>query len=133
LANKSDNLDICNWIGIAAFPISGVTPAIKHCQFIFAHNVVFYSCSEIKMCIFYSLLQYTGPAADAAKYQYKLEFFNKGCTETLAVTRLARSLGEVLSEVHNSGKCVTLYAEEFNRFTNEKSELAFSRKLQTIP
>ena len=52
--------------------ISGVTPATKHCKFIFAHNVVFYSHSDIKNGIFYSVLQYIGPATDAAKYEYKL-------------------------------------------------------------
>jgi hypothetical protein len=40
--------------------------------------------------IFYSVLQYIGPAADAAKYKYKLEFSNKGRREDLPMTLLAR-------------------------------------------
>jgi len=66
--------------------ISGVTPATQHCKLIFAHNVVFYSRSEIKNGIFYYVLQYIVPATDADKYQYKLEFFNKERTESLAVS-----------------------------------------------
>jgi hypothetical protein len=108
------------------FQISGVTPATKHCKLIFAYDDVFYSCSEIKNGIFYSVLQYIGPAADSANYKYKLEFFNKERTENLAVTLLARSLNADLDEVHNSGNCVILHREMLNRFTNERSELAFS-------
>jgi hypothetical protein len=91
------NLRTCAWLGISSkinshlkqahtnvcmdyqgrgprgpLQISGVTPATKHCKLIFAYDVVFYSCSEIKNAIFYSVLQYIGPAADAPKYQYKL-------------------------------------------------------------
>jgi hypothetical protein len=112
-----------------AFQISGVTPVTKHCKLIFAHNDIFYSCSEIKNGIFYSVLQYIGPAADAANYKYKLEFFNKERTENLAVTLLARSLNTDLNEVRNSGNCVVLHPELFNRFTNERSELAFSLEI----
>ena len=42
---------------------------------------------------------------------------------------LARSLDEDLSEIHNSGNCVKLYPEQFNRFANEGSELAFSMSI----
>jgi hypothetical protein len=111
---------------------SGVTPATKYCKLIFAYNVVFYSRSEIKNGIFYYVLQYIGPATDAARYQYKLEFFNKERTGILAVSFLARSWDEVLSEVHNSGNCVKLCPEQFNRFANEESELAFSMELITV-
>jgi len=79
---------------------------------------------------FYSVLQYIGPAADAAKYRYKVEFFNKECTESLAVTLLARSWDEDVGEVHSSGKCVKLYQEQFNCFANESSELALSIEIQ---
>jgi hypothetical protein len=82
--------------------------------------------------IFYSVLQYRGPAADAAKYHYKVEFFTKECTESLAVNLLARSWDEYLGEVHNSGNCVKLYPEQFNRFANERSELALSMEILTV-
>jgi E3 ubiquitin-protein ligase SIAH1 len=109
--------------------ISGVTPETKYYKLICYGSDVLYSCSEIKDGIFYSVLQYNGPAAEAVKYQYKLEFLNKERKESLAVTLLARSLDEDLSEVHNSGNCVKLYPEQFNRFANEGCELAFSMEI----
>jgi hypothetical protein len=114
------------------FPLIRVTPDTKHSKLIFTQNDIFFSCSEIQNGIFYSVLQYVGPADNAVKYQYKLEFFNKERTETLAVTLLARSLDEDLSEVYNSGNCVKLYPEQFNRFVNERSELEFSIDVMTV-
>jgi E3 ubiquitin-protein ligase SIAH1 len=115
-----------------AFHISGVTPDTKYCKLILYGNNVLYSGSEIQNGIFYSVLQYIGPAADAAKYKYKLEFVNKERTESLAVTLLARSLDEDLSDVHNSGTCVKLYPEQFSRFANEGSELEFSMEITAL-
>jgi hypothetical protein len=106
--------------------ISGVTPNSKHWKLISAHNAIFYSCSEFKNDIFYSVLQYIGPAAVAAKYKYKLAFDNKVCEERLTVTLLARSLDEDLNEVHNSGNCVKLYPEHYSRFANDGNELTFT-------
>ena len=105
--------------------IRGFTPARKRCQFIFTRFSVFYSRSEIKNGIFYSVMQYIGPPAKAVKYGYRLKFVNKEGTEDLAVSHRVRCLDDDLSEVHNSGNCVKLYPEQFNRFANERSELAF--------
>ena len=119
-------------LGRGSIPIRGVTPDIGRDKFIFAYNAAFCSRSVIENGLFYSVLQYIGPAADAGKYRYRLEFFSEGYTESLAVTLLPRSLDEDLSEVHNSGNCVKLYPEQFNRFTNEGSELAFSIEIITV-
>ena len=115
-----------------AFRINGVMPAKKHYKLIFTHYNVFCSRSEIKSGIFYSVLQYIGPAADAAKYQYKLEFSNAERKESLAVSLLARSLDEDLSEIHNSGECVKLYPDQVSRFVNGRGELKFSMEVSTV-
>ena len=122
--------NFCNYCG--PFPLISVTPATKHSKLIFAHNELFFSSSEIQNGIFYSVLQCIGPADNAVKYRYKLEFFNKERKESLAVTLLVRSLDEDLSEVRNSGNCVKLYPEEFNRFANERNELAFRMEILTV-
>jgi E3 ubiquitin-protein ligase SIAH1 len=101
---------------------SGFKPTTKYCKLISAYNDVFCSCSEIKNDIFYFVLQYIGPAADAAKYKYKLEFSNKDRTENLAVTLLAGSF----NEVRNSGNCMKLYPDQYNRFANDRIGLTFS-------
>jgi E3 ubiquitin-protein ligase SIAH1 len=113
------------------FQISGVTPTTKRCKFISAHNALFYSCSEIKNDIFYSVVQYIGPDADAANYKYKLEFVNQECEANIAVTLLVRSLNEDLNEVHNSGNCVILHPKQYNRFASFGNELRFSLEIFT--
>jgi hypothetical protein len=110
----------------SSYRISCVTLATKFCTLLTSHKDVFNSCSEIKNGIFYSVLQYIGPAADAAKYKYKLDFFNTKLAERLSVTLLVRSLDEDLNEIHNSGNCVKLYPDQYNRFANERSELSCS-------
>jgi E3 ubiquitin-protein ligase SIAH1 len=77
-------------LGEGSVPISGVTPDIVRFTFIFVRNDVFCSWSEIKNGLFYSVLQYIDPAADAAKYRYRLEFFIKEHTESLRITVLVR-------------------------------------------
>jgi len=87
-------------------------------------------CSIYIFCPSFNFVSKT--AADAAKYRYRLEFFNKEHTKSLAVSLLARSLHEDLNEIHNSGNCVKLYPEQFNRFANEGNELAFSMEIVTV-
>jgi hypothetical protein len=101
--------------GRGSFLISGVTPAAKYSKVIRVYSDVFYICCEIQNGILYAVLQYIGPAEEAAKYQYKVELFNKERTESLTDTHLVRSLHEDLNEVHNTGKCVKLCPDQFNR------------------
>ena len=119
------------FFGYRPIQISGVTPDTKHCKLIFTHNAVFYSHSEIKNGIFYSVMQYVGPAADAGKYRYKLQFVNKNGMED-AMCLPVRSLDENLNEVHNSGNCVKFYPDQYNEYANERSELSFSMEIITI-
>ena len=117
-------------LGQGSIPIRGVTPDTKNCKFIFADNYAFCCCTEIKNGAFYCVLKYISPVENAAKHRYRVEIYNKERTESLAVTRLARSFDEDLSEVHNSGNCVKLYPEQYNGFANDGSELAFSMDIQ---
>jgi hypothetical protein len=61
-----------------------------------------------------------------------VEFSNKECTESIAVTLLARSWDEDLGEVHNSRNCMKLYQEQFNHFASERSELALLMEILTF-
>nr|AGM32921.1 hypothetical protein [Coptotermes formosanus] len=124
-----DYYDRNSYYGRGSFIISGVTPATKYCKLIFSYNVLFYCCCEIQNDVFYAVLQYISPAEEAAKYQYKMEFDNKERTESLIFTRLARGFHENLDEIHRSGKCVKLYADQFSHFMNEKGEVSFSMEI----
>ena len=77
-------------------------------------------------------MQYVGPAADAGKYRYKLQFVNKEGTLRLGVCLCVRSLNEDLSEHHNSEDCVILYPYQYNVYANKGSELSFSIQIVTI-
>ena len=66
--------------------ISGVTPNIGQVKFIFVGNDVFCTRSKITNDLFYSVLKYTGPAADAAKYSYRLQFCKKEHKEIFRIT-----------------------------------------------
>ena len=131
---KRTHTDVCVSISDrGSFLISGVTPATKYLKVFFIYRDVFYCCCEIQNGIFYCVLQYIGPAEDAAKFRYKVEeFFNKERTENLAVIRSARRLDEDLSEVHNSGNCVKLHPQQFNGFINENGELTFLMEIRKI-
>jgi hypothetical protein len=131
---KEEHMDMCypfrtRW----SFPITISQVSKKQCKLILYDNNVFCCCCEIKDGIFYSVLQYIGPADFAAKYRYRVEFFNKDHTESFVITHLVRSFLEDLDEVRNSGNCVKLYDDQFKRFKNEESEVPFSLKLQKIP
>ena len=150
LVNKL-NIEHCTWTGISssmkshlkqAHPsmckeyygrfqgsihISGVTPDTGRDIFIFVGNDIFCSRSKITNDLFYSVLLYIGPAADAVKYRCKLELFNKENKEALTVTRLARSVNEDLSEDH----CVKIAPYQLNCFRNENNEVDFSMEIFT--
>ena len=64
-------------LGKGSIPIRVVTRDTKNWKFILADKDVFCSCSEIKNGLFYSVLQYIGPAENAAKLRYKVEMFNR--------------------------------------------------------
>jgi hypothetical protein len=72
----------------SSIQISGVTPDRGLDTFIFVGNNVFCSRSKITNGVFYSVLHYIGPAADAAKYRCKVEFFKKENSDSLAVIRV---------------------------------------------
>jgi E3 ubiquitin-protein ligase SIAH1 len=112
--------------------VSDVTTDKVRYKFLFVGDDIFCSRTEIVDGMLYSVLYFIGPAADAAKYMYKVEFFGAKCGENLAVTHMARCWDEDLSEVHNSGNCMKLYPEQFNRFANERGELKFSMEIITV-
>jgi hypothetical protein len=101
--------------------------------FIFIGSDIFYSSPKIVDGMFCFDLLYIGPAAEAAKYRYRVEFYDVERAESLVVSCLARSWDEDLSEVHNSGNCVKLNPEQLNRFVNEWNILEFSIEIINYP
>jgi hypothetical protein len=118
---KQAHSDVCvDSSGCGSFLIGGVTPAANYSKVICVYSDVFCIFCEIQNGILYAVLQYIGPAEEAAIYQYKVELFNEERTESLADTHLARSFHEILCEIHSPGNCVKLFPDQFNRFIFEK-------------
>jgi hypothetical protein len=95
-------------------------------QFVFALNEVFFFRLQANYNnILYAVIQYIGPAENAAKYQYKVKFFNKDKTEGVSVTQLARSFDETLNEVFLSGNCGKLHYDVVYRLRDEMGKIMF--------
>jgi hypothetical protein len=71
-----------------------LTDGMKLFCFIFAYNEIFFSLFQEENNIFYAVLLYVGPAKNAAKFKYKLEFVNTDNTESVTVMHLARGADE---------------------------------------
>ena len=100
--------------------------------FIFAHNEVFYSLFQEKDNIFYAVLLYVGPAENATKYKYKVEFVNKDDTEGISVMHLTRSSDENLGNLYKSCNCGNLYYDVVRRLKDEEGNLKFKMEIIRI-
>jgi hypothetical protein len=76
-----------------------LTDGMKLFGFIFAYNEISFSLFQEENNIFYAVLLYVGPAKNAVKFKYKLEFVNTDNTEGVTVMHLARSADEYLYDV----------------------------------
>ena len=93
--------------------------------FIFAYNEVFFSLFEERDNIFYAVVLYVGPAENAAKYKYRVEFINNDNTEGVTVMHLTRSSGQDLEDVRRSGACGKLLYDVVCRLKDEEDNVEF--------
>jgi hypothetical protein len=101
-------------------------------RFLIAYNEIFYfSCLE-KYKIFYFVVLYVGPAENAAKYKYKVEFVNEDNTVGVTVMHLTRSADENVDEICRSDNCGKLHYGYVKRFINEFSELCFKIEILKV-
>jgi E3 ubiquitin-protein ligase SIAH1 len=98
-------------------------------DFIFALNEVFYVRFEGRSNTFYAVLQYIGPAENAAKYRYKVEFVNKDKTEGLTVMHLTRSFAENLGDIFKSGNCGKLQFDRLSRLGDGRSRVRYTMEI----
>ena len=98
--------------------------------FIFAHNEVFFLSFFENDNILHVFVRCIGPAENAAKYRYRVEFVNKDNTESVTVMHLTRSAGEDLGDIYRSGNCGKLHYDVLFRLRDEEGYLNF--KVQII-
>jgi E3 ubiquitin-protein ligase SIAH1 len=105
--------------------LRNIEPCMSLSQFVFALNEVFFLRFQASNNTFYAVLLYVGPAENAAKYKYKVEFVNKDDTEGVTVMHLTRSFDEKLDDIFNSGNCVKVHYDVVSRLENKESGLKF--------
>jgi hypothetical protein len=110
----------------------GLNTQTKFFYFIFACNEIFFSVFEEKDNTFYAAVLYVGPAENAAKYKYKVEFVNKDDTEGVTIMHLTRSSGENLDDVYKSGKCGKLHYDVVSRLKDEKGNVKFKLEINIV-
>jgi len=98
-------------------------------QFVFALEAVFFLRFQAIDGTFYAVLQYIGPAENAANYKYKVEFVNKDDTESVTVMHLTRSFDENLYEIFKSGNCMKLHYDVVRRLETKENGLKFKTEI----
>jgi len=101
-------------------------------QFVFALNEIFLFRLQVNNDTLYAVLLYIGPAENAAKYKYKIEFVNKDDTEGVTVMHLTRSFDEKLDDLFKSGNCGKLHYDVVRRLTDEMSKLRFKIEILRV-
>jgi len=101
-------------------------------QFVFALNEVFFLIFHANDDTLYAVLQYIGPAENAAKFKYKIEFVNADNTEGVTVMHLTRSFGEKLDDIFKAGNCGKLHYDVVRRLRDEMSKLKFKIEILRV-
>jgi E3 ubiquitin-protein ligase SIAH1 len=122
----------CEYIEGQVRDLEDVGTAKWYVRFLFAYNEVFYRSFHLKGDVFYALLQYIGPAENAAKYRYKVEFVNKDKTEGITAMHLARSVAENLDDIFKSGNCGKLHCDVVTRFKKEDGIVNFTMEILKV-
>jgi len=99
--------------------------------FVFALNEVFcliFRKNGDNLC---TVLQYIGPAENAAKYKYRVDYVNADNTGSVTVMHLARSFHENFEDIFKAGNCVKVHCGEVSSLANEVSK--FKTKIKVFP
>jgi hypothetical protein len=128
---KENHLELCSEYVEGDFKLLfKLTANIRLICFIFANNEIFFSVFQEEENIFYAVVLYVGPAENAAKYKYRVEFVNKDNTEGVTVMCLTRSYKENLQDVYSKGNCGMLHFSALLRLGDEEGKVKY--KLEII-
>jgi hypothetical protein len=98
-------------------------------QFVLALNEVFFLRFQANGDILYAVLLYIGPAENAARYKYKVEFVNKDYMEGVTVMHLTRSFDENLYDIFKSGNCGMVNYDVVSRLVSKEGGLKFKAEI----
>jgi hypothetical protein len=109
--------------------LSNISATMCLSEFVFALNEVFYFRFQANVNTFYAVLQYIGPAENAAKYKYKVEFVNKDNTEVVTTMHVTSSFSENLDDIFGAGNCGKLHYDVVSRLRDEKCRVRFKMEI----
>ena len=112
--------------------VKNIAATMSLSQFVFALNEIFLFRLQANNDTLYAVLLYIGPAENAAKYKYKVEFVNKDDTEGVTVMHLTRSFDKTLNDIFKSGICGKLHYGVVSRLTDEMSKLKFKIEILRV-
>jgi len=85
---------------------------------------MFHQQFEVLDSAVYYIIEYTGTVEMASQFKYK---FKLGITsDKISVYNIVSSYNVDVQEVYNTGKCVKLCCDTFERYLDEKDNLKFS-------
>jgi hypothetical protein len=130
---KKKHLEVCCEYIEGDFKfLYGLNTQSKLFCFIFAYNEIFFSLFEEKDNMLYAVVLYVGPAKNAAKYKYKVEFVNKDDTEGITLMHLTRSYDEELDDVYKFGNCGKVSSYMVSRLKDENGDLKFKLEIKKV-
>jgi len=122
----------CNYVEGDFKFLYNLTDGVNLFCFLFAYNEIFFSLFQEKDNIFYVVVLYLGPAENAAKYKYRVEFVNNDNTECVTVMHLTRSSAEKLVDIFESGLCGKLHYDVVNRLADKMSRLKYKIEILKV-
>jgi len=130
---KEDHVEECCEYVEADFKfLYKLTVGMKCFRFIFPYNEVFFSLFQEENNIFYAVLLYVGPAENAAKYKYRVEFVNKDNTAEVTVVHLTGRSGEYLEDVRRSGACGKLLYDVVSSLKDEEGNVKLKLEIISV-
>jgi E3 ubiquitin-protein ligase SIAH1 len=130
---KENHLELCCEYVEGDFKfLYGVCPQLRCFCFIFAHSEIFFSFFEENDNIFYAVLMYVGPAKNAAKYKYKVEFVDEDNTEGITVMHFTKWYNEGLQDIYASDKYGMLCYDQVSRLKDKISNVKYKLEIMRV-
>jgi hypothetical protein len=82
--------------------------------------------------MFSVVVQYIGPAENAAKYKYMVKFVNKYNTDGSTEMNRTRSFDENLENIFKSGNCGMIHFDVVSRLTAQKAYMKFELEILKV-
>jgi hypothetical protein len=101
-------------------------------KFVFVYDEVFFRTVDVMDDMLCVAVLYIGQPENAAKYQYKVKFFDKDNTEGVTMMHLTRSFDENLDEVFTSENCGKLHFDVEDRPETWFDNLKFKLKILKV-